>query len=155
MVNKAVLIICQSVHHGNTMKVAKAIAEVLDAEIKKPSEVSVEEIARYDLIGFGSGIYNRKHHESLFNLLDKVAIQNAKKAFIFSTSTVRVKTLHKPIKEKLIGKGFDITGEFYCKGFMSHGFTKYLSGGLNKGRPNEADLKQAKDFAAKLKNSII
>ena len=68
---KKVLLICQSIHHGNTMKVAKAIAEQLNAEIKKPSEVEPTDINKYDVIGFGSGIYNRKHHTSLFKLIEK------------------------------------------------------------------------------------
>lgn len=146
------LIICVSMHHGNTEKIAKAMAEVLDAEIKKPSEVNIEEITKYDLIGFASGIYNRKHHRSLFELVDKLKSQKHNKAFIFSTATIPFKVLHKPLKESLIDKGFDIIEEFCCKGFMNHSFTKYIFGGLNKGRPNEKDLENARKFAEDLKN---
>lgn len=32
------VIICKSVHHGNTLQVARAIAEVLHAEIVAPEE---------------------------------------------------------------------------------------------------------------------
>jgi flavodoxin len=70
MSNKNVLIICQSIHHGNTLKVAKVLAEQLKAEIKKPSEVKSTDIKKYDLIGFGSGMYDRKHHISLFELVN-------------------------------------------------------------------------------------
>ena len=147
-----ILLICVSIHHGNTEKIAKAMAEVLDVEIKKPSEVNIEEITKYDLIGFGSGIYNRKHHRSLFELINKLKIQNHNKGFIFSTAMAPFKVLHKPLKESLIDKGFDIIGEFSCKGFMSDSFTKYIFGGLNKGRPNEKDLENARKFAEELKN---
>ena len=68
-----VLIICQSIHHDNTMKVAKVIAAELNADIKKPSEVNTHQLTEYDVIGFGSGIYNRRHHISLFRLLDRTA----------------------------------------------------------------------------------
>ena len=78
MANQKVLIICQSTHHGNTMKVAEAMAEILDAEIKRPAEVNVDEITGYDMIGLGSGIYNRKHHTSLFKLLDKLEVQSGR-----------------------------------------------------------------------------
>ena len=50
------LIICESVHHGNTKKIADAMAAVLNAEIKKPAEIDVGKLGEYDLIGFGSGI---------------------------------------------------------------------------------------------------
>jgi len=56
------LIICQSIHHGNTMKVAKVIAEELNADLKKPSEIKLKDLDKYNLIGFGSGIYDGKHH---------------------------------------------------------------------------------------------
>lgn len=154
MGNKKALIICQSVHQGNTLKVAEAMAEVLGAEIKKPSEVNTEQFSEYDLIGFGSGIYNRTHHKSLLELVDRVETQSKVKSFIFSTATLPVKSTHKELREKLTAKGFDIVGELQCKGLMTHSFAKYCLGGLNKGRPNEEDLEKAKDFAIKMKEYL-
>jgi len=154
MNNKKVIIICISIHHTNTLKIAKVIGEVLNAKIIKPTDVDIEILSDYDLIGFGSGIYNGKHHRSLFDLVSKLKTKNHKKVFIFSTATIPFEVIHKPLKESLIDKGFDIIGEFYCKGFMSYGFTKYIFGGLNKGRPNEKDLKKAQNFARKLKEDI-
>lgn len=154
MNNKKVLMICTSIHHTNTLKIAKVIGEVLNAKIIKPTDVDIEILSDYDLIGFGSGIYNGKHHRSLLDLVSKLKTKNHKKVFIFSTATIPFEVMHRPLKECLIDKGFDIIGEFYCKGFMSHSFTKYIFGGLNKGRPNEKDLKKAQDFARKLKEDI-
>ena len=51
------------------------------------------------MIGFGSGIYHRKHHESLFKLLDKLLKQKIKKAFIFTTNGTN-KDSNKPLREK-------------------------------------------------------
>ena len=73
------LLIYVSVHHGNTEKVAKAMTDVLGAKLAKPQEFDINIVAEYDLIGFGSGIYHRKHHESLFKLLDKLLKQKIKK----------------------------------------------------------------------------
>jgi len=154
MNNKKVLMICTSIHHTNTLKIAKVIGEVLNAKITKPTDVDIEILSDYDLIGFGSGIYNGKHHRSLLDLVSKLKTKNYKKVFIFSTATIPFEVMHRPLKECLIYKGFNIIGEFYCKGFMSHSFTKYIFGGLNKGRPNEKDLKKAQDFARKLKEDI-
>ncbi|CAJ36995.1 hypothetical protein [Methanocella arvoryzae] len=47
------LIICESVHHGCTKKVADSMAGPLKAEVKKPGEVDADLLATYDLIGFG------------------------------------------------------------------------------------------------------
>ncbi|MFT9497353.1 flavodoxin family protein [Anaerosolibacter sp.] len=141
--------VCASVHHNNTLNVAKVMGEELNAEIIKPSEFNCEMISDYDLIGFGSGIYNGKNHQSIFNLIDGLKVQNHKHAFIFSTSTIPVKVMHKSLKESLIAKEFHIVGEFYCKGFMNYSFTKFL-GGLNKGRPNDRDLEKARNFARNL-----
>lgn len=150
MGNESTLIICESVHHGNTMKVARAIGEVLNAKIIKPSDYNEGIIADYGLIGFGSGIYGGAHDKSLLDLADKLEIQKGKKAFVFSTSMIRMSAMHKTLRDKLLKKEFDIIGEFHCKGFTDYSILKYLFGGVNKGRPNKKDLQEAKKFAKKL-----
>ncbi len=82
------LVICQSIHHANTIKIANIIAREFNAYIRLPSEVDSNDFTKYDLIGFGSGIYNRKHHISLFNLLETIKQQDKLKSFIFSTATI-------------------------------------------------------------------
>ncbi|MEI7451697.1 MAG: flavodoxin family protein [Candidatus Falkowbacteria bacterium] len=150
MKNKKVLIICTSIHHGNTLKIAKVMAEVLGARIMMPADVNSEIMSGYDLIGFGSGIYNQQHHSSLFDLLKQLSMQDHKKAFVFSTNTFGLKILNKPFVDKLIEKGFDVLGDFSCPGFMNYSVTKYFFGGFSKNRPNENDLKKARDFSGKL-----
>ncbi|HWQ78445.1 MAG TPA: hypothetical protein VN381_06500, partial [Anaerovoracaceae bacterium] len=44
-----------------------------------------KELGDYDLIGFGSGIYSGKNHESLLELADSLPQADGKKAFLFST----------------------------------------------------------------------
>ncbi|MFH0869895.1 MAG: flavodoxin family protein [archaeon] len=154
MSTNKVLIICQSVHHGNTLKVAKVIANELNADINKPSEVDINDFDKYDLIGFGSGIYNGKHHISLFNLIKDIKTQKNKKVFIFSTASICYKKMHESLRKELLTKGFYIINEFICKGFIDYSYIKYFFGGLNKKRPNEKDLKNAKEFALKIKGSF-
>ena len=60
-----------------------------------------------------------------------------------------VKT-HKLLREKLQSKGYTIVDEFNCKGFNTFAFLR-LFGGMNKGRPNSEDLKNAETFANSLK----
>ena len=53
-----------SMHHGNTEKIAKTMAKILDADLVQVKQVDAIMLEQYDLIGFGSGIYFGKHHES-------------------------------------------------------------------------------------------
>ena len=61
------IIIYQSIHHGNTKKVAEAISKVLKAKLVKLHEVDVKSLKKYALFGFGSGIYAGKHHKFLLD----------------------------------------------------------------------------------------
>ncbi|VVB60932.1 Flavodoxin domain protein [uncultured archaeon] len=139
------LIICISANHGNTEKIAKAMAGVFDAKVLKPQEVDVKSLSQYDLIGFGSGIFYFKHHRALLELADKLPTIK-KKAFIFSTGGSGYIEYHKALKDKILKKGFSIVGEFVCKGFDTWGPYK-LIGGRNKGRQNKKDLEDARNFA--------
>jgi flavodoxin len=156
------LIILVSYHHKNTQKIAEIFAKVLDAEIKSPQQTSPEELQQYDLVGFGSGIYVGKNHETLLNLADKLPPATDKKVFIFSTSGMPIgisgqerleeytRKCHVPLKEKLQSNGYMVVNEFGCAGFNTNKFLKWF-GGINKGRPNDEDLQRAEEFAFKLK----
>ena len=148
------IVICFSYHHKNTAKIALALAGPLNAEIKTPQEVDPNGLSEYDLFGFGSGIYFGKHHKSLLELAEKLPQLTDKKAFIFSTSgrTGNASKFHKQLKEKLQAKGFSIVGDFNCAGLDTYGLIK-ITGGLNKGHPNEEDVTQAETFAQSLSQS--
>lgn len=146
------LIIYASIHNGNTEKIAIAISKTLDAKLIKPNEIETNKLSEYDLIGFGSGIYFGKHHKSLLDFVSKLQSQNNKKAFIFSTRGIfPMSVCHKILKRQLLRKGFNIIGEFSCKGFDDYGPFK-LIGGINKNKPDEKDLDNAKKFAIELNN---
>lgn len=146
------LLILYSYHHKNTEKIANVFAKVLDAQIKTPQQINPEELQEYSLIGFGSGIYDEKHHKFLLELADKLPQVTSKKAFIFSTSSnlEPFAKNHSALREKLQSKGYMIVDEFTCAGFNTNSFLK-LFGGINKGRPNSEDLKHAEEFAQNLK----
>jgi len=151
------LLVLFSYHHKNTEKISKVFAKVLEAEIKTPQQINLEELQDYNLIGFGSGIYGATHHEDLLDLADELPQVTNKKAFIFSTSAMmgkaKVAEDHSLLREKLQSKGYMIVDEFACKGFNTNSFMKYF-GGMNKGRPNAEDLKNAEEFAQNLKQNL-
>jgi flavodoxin len=143
------LIVCVSQHHGNTKKIADAMAAVLDAEVRRPADVNVEALAEYDLIGFGSGIAFGKHYQPLLRWVDALPALD-KKAFVFSTrGAPRQGSHHRVLKGKLEEKGLTVVGEFSCRGFDTYGLMK-LIGGIARGRPNEQDLRNAEEFARAL-----
>ncbi len=148
------LLIVYSYHHNNTRKIAETMSKVLDAEIKTPQQIKPEELQNYALAGFGSGIDSGRNYKPLLDFADKLMQVDNKDAFIFSTAGVtgekKLAKDHSTLREKLQTKGYRIVGEFQCKGFNTNVFLKYF-GGMNKGRPNEEDLKHAEAFAEKLK----
>jgi flavodoxin len=148
------LLVLVSYHHMNTEKIARVLADVLDAPIRHPKDIHPEEIQGYDLIGFGSGIYDGMHHKELLQLAERLPVTDGKRAFLFSTSAIvnddKVAKDHSALRSKLQQKGYEIVDEFACKGYNTNSFLKYF-GGMNKGRPNQEDIEQAERFALKLK----
>jgi len=151
------LVIVFSYHHNNTEKIANAIANVLGAEVKTPDQVYPEKLREYDLIGFGSGIYGATFDPTMLTLADRLSSAAGKKAFLFSTygapgfAVTRnfVADNHAEIRDKLKLKGYTVIGEFGCAGWNTNSFLKYF-GGLNKGRPDADDLRNAEAFAREM-----
>lgn len=143
------LIIYESLHHGNTEKIAKAMAEQLNADMKRVEDANIEGLNKYDLIGFGSGIYFGKAHENIQKMVGELNDLPDKKAFVFSTSGMGNKSYNNGIINKLREKGFNVVGSFASKGYDTNGPFK-LVGGIAKGRPDGNDLKNAKIFAEEL-----
>ena len=151
------LLVVYSYHHMNTKKVAEVFAKILDAPIKIPQQTDPKEPQEYDLVGFGAGIDSAKHYKPLLDFADRLPEVNNKHAFIFSTAALssnkKLGEDHSTLREKLESKGYVIVDEFQCKGFNTNSFLKYF-GGMNRGRPNAKDLKNAEKFALNLKQNL-
>lgn len=144
-----VLLIYSSIHHGNTEKIARAMGESINADIIETRDLKINTLNEYDLIGFGSGIYYGKLHKNILELIDKLPTLSNKKVFVFSTSGQGKTKYNDFVEQKLKEKGFNVVGSFACKGYDTFGPFK-LIGGIAKGRPNDKDFQNAKDFAKKL-----
>jgi flavodoxin len=157
MTTKAIIFL-YSFHQGNTRKIANAIAPEINAPILNVNEINIDSIdfstlEEYELFGFGSGINSDKHYQLLLDFAEKLPPVKNKKAFVFSTSGVynekQMEINHKTLRNILQNKEFVIMGEFGCRGYNTNSFLKYF-GGINKGRPNAEDLKNAAEFAKEL-----
>lgn len=148
-----IAIIYKSIHHGNTKKIAEVMADTLEADLFDLKDFSKDMIRDYDLIGFGSGKYFLRPHKKLRKFVEELEDAKGKKVFVFSTSGDG-----KPmgwLEKKLSSKGFNVLGEFYCEGFDTYAFAKIIHrGGLNKGKPDEKDFKNARNFVKNLKEKM-
>jgi flavodoxin len=151
------VIVRYSYHHGNTAKVADAIGGILGAQIFDARNADPEMTEGYELIGLGSGIDSGRHYKELLAFVDRLQKCTNKRAFIFSTSAIfnesKMKQDHSILRKQLQSKGYAVLGEFSCKGFNTNSFLKYF-GGMNRGRPNDNDLRQAAEFAHLLKHRM-
>jgi flavodoxin len=150
-------IVCKSVHHGNTLKVAEVIAQELGADLFTPEEFRAEILQQYDLIGFGSGIYNARHHRSLVNFVKALPSLSGKDVFVFYTSGFDKFPVMSPfgtaLARQLEEKDANIRGLFGCRGFQTWGPFRFR-GGRNKGHPDDSDFEDARAFARSFSPSI-
>ncbi len=143
------LIIYVSLHHGNTKKVADAMAAELQCQALIPEQADMNTLTEYDLLGFGAGLYFGPHHQSMLDFARALPTMS-RQAFVFSPrGSWRVGRAHEPLKQLLRDRGLRVIGEFSCRGFDTVGPLKYI-GGVARGRPNAQDLADARAFARKL-----
>jgi flavodoxin len=151
------LLVLHSYHHKNTEKIAKVFARVLNAQMKTPQKTDPQELQEYDLVGFGAGIDGGKHYQPLLDFADRLPPVKQKNSFIFSTAALtgekKREEDHSTLRKELESKGYRIVDEFQCKGFNTNSFMRFF-GGMNKGRPNAKDLKNAEEFAQKIKQQL-
>lgn len=80
------VIVCTSVSHGNTKRIAETMSETLSASVVSPAEIEPQQLASYDLVGFGSGIFQMNFHPELRQFVDALPGGRWGKAFVIATS---------------------------------------------------------------------
>ena len=135
-------IVYTSVHHGNTEKLVKRIAEECQVDLIDAIKQMNADLNDYDMIGFASGIYFSKFHQSILEFAEKNLPDDKK---IFLICTYGGSANYKSIEQILDKKHASVVGKFGCKGYDTFGPFK-LVGGIAKGHPNEEDMKNAVDF---------
>lgn len=137
-------IIYHSEHHGNTKKLLDAIADQYEVTLIDAGNGCQTDLSQYDLIGFASGIYYQKFHENVLKFAEK-NLPSGKKVFFIHTYGVKRSSYTNAIKNIAESKNAQIAGSYDCPGFDTFGPFK-LVGGIDKGRPNEDDIKNAVSF---------
>lgn len=137
-----IAIIFASVHHGNTRKIVEKIARNNDVDLIDATQVKEKDLSEYDRIGFASGIYYGKFHQSVLNFAS-VNLPEYKEVFLICTygGSAAYQSIETIIKDKHC----NVIGKFSCKGYDTFGPFK-LVGGIAKGHPNEKDLAAAMEF---------
>ncbi|WP_327358686.1 flavodoxin family protein [Streptomyces sp. NBC_01304] len=150
------IIVCTSVSHGNTKRVADVMGRTLDAAVVAPEQVDVAELSRYDLVGFGSGIFLGSFHAQLREFVRSLPRERRGQAFVLATSgfpEAGFQRFSRPLVRQLEVKGFDVVDTFSCRGFDTYLPFKAV-GGIRKGRPDAGDLAAAHAFAEGLRERV-
>ena len=144
-----VCIVYSSTHHGNTEKVLNKIKEKFpETVLIKAGDFNPDDFNRYEAIGFASGIFYLKFAKPVDKLFERALVSGVQKLFFIYTAGADNAGFEKTLRKKPEQSGKICLGIFGCKGFDTFGPLK-LIGGLNKGRPNEDDFKNAIDFFGK------
>lgn len=142
--NQEVVIICESLYRGNTMRLARAMSVALNCRVVTAQEALRMDLQTYQVVGLGSGIYFTAHHPRLLEVAQR--LNPTQQAFIFSTHGAPTKgRYHAALNEALRRNGVPLLGEFSSKGYDCTG-PFILIGGGNPGRPNERDEKKSERF---------
>ncbi|MEU7065699.1 flavodoxin family protein [Streptomyces sp. NPDC053429] len=148
------VIVCASVAHGNTRRVADTMARALGgADVVTPEEADLAALAGAGLVGFGSGVFYGRLHPRLTDFV-KALPPGRGRAFVFATSglpEIPPAPFTRPVVRLLEDKGFTVDGSFSCRAFDTWAPFK-LFGGLNKQRPDAGDLAAARRFAERLRD---
>ena len=140
-----ILLIIQSKHQQNTLKIAEAMSEVAPITIVELENVKNYKLSEYDIVGFGSGIYYGKHDKALIEFVKSVC-NKERYCFVISTSGSKNFTKNnKTLVNLLKSKNKIVLGAFGCKGLDKFSIFK-LFGGLNRSHPDEKDFDAAQQF---------
>ena len=137
-----VAIIYASVHHENTKKVVEAIAGENVVDLIDATKEKERDLSGYDLIGFASGVYYGKFHQTVLKFAS-VNLPANKDAFLICTCGGNA--AFRSIEEVVKSKQGKVVGKFSCKGYDTFGPFK-LVGGIRKGHPTGKEIAEAVAF---------
>lgn len=127
---------------GNTRKVAKAIAQELGVEMKRPGELT--DLEGVELLFLGSGVYANRPGRSLRRFLSNLSSLAGVKVALFGTYGFRPNQLD--WLARCVGKkGGEVLGRFSCKGRSWD-----TLGLIGRGHPSVPELETAAAFTRQI-----
>ena len=162
------IILYYSTHHGNTKKLAEAIAAAAtpgnlvdlvdvtqtgiapgaaarDAGVSDKAAADLTaRLADYDLIGLASGIYGGNFAKPILHIAENV-LPMGKQVFLLATSAMQLGAHTASVRRALDSRGASVAGEYRCPGFNTFGPFK-LVGGTSKGHPTQDEVDGAVRF---------
>ena len=124
---------------GNTKRLAQAVAEELGVEALPITEEITEPV---DVLFLGNSYYAFSIDPEVRTFVASLTKDKVGKIVNFGTAAL-LKSTYKKVKAEADKVGIPMDeNEFHCRGEFK---------GLHKGRPNEADLQAAKEFARQYK----
>ena len=145
------VIIYASTHHGNTRKLAEAIANQYCLDLIDATKQQAANLSAYDLIGFASGIDFGKFYNCVEQFLEQNLPENKRVFFLYTCARVSSR-FTETIRTAAHQKGAIILGEYGCRGFNTYGPWK-LIGGMNKGHPSAEEMQEAVQYFESLLNT--
>lgn len=131
-------------HHGNTLKVAQAMALEGEVDLIDVTTRQAIRLEGYDCIGLASGIYGFEFQKAVVEFARQYLPQGKPVFFLYTYGGAKG-TGAKAVAEVTREKDCPILGEFSCKGFDTFGPFKMI-GGIAKGHPDQKDLENARAF---------
>ena len=127
---------------GNTKRLAEAIADELGVEAL-PITTPIN--GKADVLLLGNSYYAFTIAPEVRNFVAGLSQNNVGKIVNFGTAAM-MKSTYKKVRAVADAVGIPVLDrEFHCKGEFK---------GMNKGRPNEEDLKAAREFARSIKKEM-
>lgn len=145
-----ILVIINSTHRQNTLKIAEAMSEAAGLTIVDVDDADKYNVRDYDIVGFGSGIYAGKFGKKILNYIDK-NLEDLKNVFVFSTSGTGKEKYNEGLVTYLNENCKNVLGSFACKGLCKW-FIFALAGGIAKGHPDMEDYESAQVFIEQVLN---
>ena len=132
---------------GNTRKIANAIAEEMKSEAVEASAVGEGySLKKTDLVFVGSGNYMNAPAKEIVAFIEALVPAEDRYAAVFGTAGGSSTAHLEKMKSLLEKKGLKVLGEWSCPG------QEFAL--KNRGRPNEEDLREAREFAKKMLKKI-
>jgi flavodoxin len=127
---------------GNTKRLAEAIADEIGVEAL-PITVRVDEAV--DVLLLGNSYYAFSIAPEVASFVSSLSKDKVGKIVNFGTAAMMNST-YKKVRKVANTVGIPVLDEeFHCRGEFK---------GMNKGRPDENDLKAAREFARRLKETL-